>query len=266
MPPTESTSDLSRPPPGIDCDEAARLTRSFATGQLEVEALRGLRRHLARCGECMALYREALETTAQLGRLTVEERERRLLERQRQALHAKAFGPREKSGRRARRFRLRMVLLPAFFIYLMTQIAGLGPPPARVELVAHSGHVTIDGRTVEPGAEAALVLPGRWVISAQGAQARLDGRTCVAQLEAETELLLESAKPVRFRLRRGGLQVDGDMICVTVLGLVEVTQGKGSLFLGDTGLRVEPESGTWKLFDRHGERSFPAGVQTVVEP
>ena len=55
-----------QPDPPIDCPEARVRTRAFAAGDLGAHATRELRKHLAGCGECMALYRDTLQTTAQL--------------------------------------------------------------------------------------------------------------------------------------------------------------------------------------------------------
>lgn len=266
MPSTGPAPETPQAPAAIDCGEAAGLTRAFASGVLGTAETKRLRSHLARCRECMGAYRAAIETTAQLGRFTVEEREKRLIDRQRRALHAKAFGPREKGRKRPNWLRLRLVLMPAFFIYLMIQITGLGPPPARVDLVASEGPVTLDGRDVGGREDEILVLPGRWVGTGPYAKALLDARSASVELAAETELLLESARPVRLRLRRGGVQVEGDLTVVTVLGLVEVAEGRGHLYFGDGGLQVEPEVGTWKLFDKRGERTFPLGESSDVLP
>lgn len=267
MPSNDPTPDATPGAPPCNCEEAAVLTSSVATGTLEREAVLRLRRHLAQCRPCMGAYREAVETTAQLGRFTLEEREKRMLERQRRARHARAFKRREKPDRGSGRgFRLRLILMPAAFIYIVMKIAGIGPAPARVELVERSGPVTIDLRTVEHRSDAPLVLPGRWVNAGPKARARLDGGACVVDLREDTSLLLESARPVRFRFPRGRVRVEGDVTFVTVLGVLELREARGRLTFDDEGLVLEPEAGTWTLVDRRGERALPLGRATTVLP
>jgi hypothetical protein len=251
-------------PAALDCDEVVGLSRAFASGTLDMEDTRRLRSHLAHCRECMNTYRDAVQTTAQLGRFTIEEREKRLLDRQRRARHAKVFSSPEKVSKRPNWLRLRLILMPAFFIYLMIQITGFGPPPARVDLVKSDGQVSLQGREVGGREHELLVLPGRWVTTGLYSKAWLDARTAKVRMSGETELLLESARPVRLRLRRGGLEVEGDITLVTALGLLEISEGRGHVFLGDGGLRLDPVAGSWKLFDRRGERSFPMGETSDV--
>jgi len=256
-------------PEPITCAEAFELSRTFAAEELSRERTLRLRAHLARCPECMARYREAISTAASLGRINQEAREQRAIEQQRRELHAKAFGHAGEGVRPRKRSRLhllRLVLIPAVFIYIMTHVVGLGPPPAKVQLVEASGLVSIDQRSVELGEDPLLVLPGRWVTTRRYARAGLDALSATLTLEEETELLVESAKPPRFRLRAGGILVEGTTTLVTLLGLIEVEGGKGRLHLDDRGLSVEPESGSWKRLDKSGETPLECGRTTLLTP
>ncbi len=256
-------------PDAITCDEAFELIRVFTAEELGKAKTLRLRAHLSRCPECMARYRDAVSTAASLGRVNHEQREKRAIERQRHELHAKAFGT-EDSGvrptRRNRFFQLRLVLIPAIFIYIMTQVVGLGPPPAKVQLVESKGLVSIDERSIEAGSDPSLVLPGRWVKTRRLARARLEGTTCTIDLESSTDLLVESANPPRFRFRSGGIRLEGTTTLVTVLGMIEVEEGKGRLFLDDRGLSVQPESGRWARIDMAGETILKNGRDTVLRP
>jgi len=263
---TETSAQASKKPSEISCEEAGALMREFSRENLDTHRLRLLRGHLAGCSDCMSIYREVVGTTAALGRVTRAEREKRAIERQRNQLHAKVFGRKELPKVKRRFFRLRIVLIPAFFIYLMTQIAGVGPPPARIEIISTRGKVTIDQRPVEEGAGPALVLPGRWILSSRFADATVDGRTCELRLGSETDLLVESAAPPRFRFRSGDLQVDGTTTLVTVLGMIEISEGRGHLRLDDHGLLIEPESGSWSVFDRYGETKLEKGHAVTLRP
>ncbi len=251
----------------IDCPEARVRTRAFAAGELGVAATRELRKHLASCAECMSLYRDTLQTTAQLAQLGAEAREARQLDRRRRAAHAAHFGRKDAPPpKKARNWRLRMILMPAFFIWLMTQIAGFGQPPAKVEVVSHLGAVEISGRPVQEDKQPQLVLPGRWVLTGPFSKAEIDARECLVQLADRTEALVESARPVRFRLRVGRMKVEGDLVIVCVLGLVRIEEGRGRVTLDERGLTIEAESGSWTFFDDGGERRVAPGRELLVPP
>lgn len=256
-------------PRGISCDEAFELARVFAAKELPRAERTKLRTHLTACPECMDRYRQTVSTTAVLGRTSKAQREERAIERQRRALHAQVFGPPPAEGKpikKARNFRLRMMILPALFFYLITQITGLGPPPARVLVVESSGLVTVDDRRVEEATESTLVLPGRWVQVGRFASARLDGRSCFLDLDSSTDILVEAAAPPRFRLRRGAFDLEGTTTLITVLGLLEVEEGRGRLRLDDRGLELEPQSGRWTWFDKGGEKLLENGRAVTIRP
>lgn len=258
--------DAAQPNAPPDCAEARQRTRAFAAGELDTNATRELRKHLASCGECMATYRDTLQTTAQLAQLGAAAREARQLERRKHAAVASHFGRSDTKPKKFRNWRLRMILMPAFFIWLMTQIAGLGQPPAKVEIVSHIGAVEVSGRPVEEDKQPVLVLPGRWILTSSFSKAQLDARACQVRLADRTEVLVESARPVRFRLRVGRMDVEGDLVVVCVLGIVRITQGRGRLTLDDRGLTLEAESGEWSFFDDSGERRAPLGEPLLVPP
>lgn len=260
-PPTSKSTENAQ----ADCDEAARLTRIFTKGKLVRSEMRRLRSHMTHCAPCRESYREAVETTASLSRFTVEERERQQVERHKRSLHAKVFGSRKPKGSRFP-FRLRLILMPAIFIYLVTQITSLGPPPANVEVVDVQGKVTLSGTDIDPEVENLLVLPGRWLTTMANGRVWLDSGECRFQLSSETSVLLERARPLRLRMRHGYASVDGDLSIVTVIGLLKVTQGKGNVYLTDAGLRVEPESGEWVFLDRRGEHRMELGESVLLRP
>jgi hypothetical protein len=269
---TEPTQTDPEALPQISCEEAFALTRTFTTRELSMSRTRTLRSHLSACPECMSVYREAVATAAALGRSHQERREQRAIERELFQLHAKAFGDRSTGEAKPvrkdkhRYFRLRLILIPAILIYIMTRITGFGPAPAKVLLVESRGSVSIAERTVDPEADPALVLPGRWVRTERFAQAKLDGRKCIVDLESSTDLLVESAAPPRFRLRSGGMRLEGSTKVVTILGLITVEEGKGRIAVDDRGVTIQPETGSWSCFDSGGEKVLENGREVLLEP
>ncbi len=245
----------------LTCDEVPALVRVYVARELGKDSLQLMRRHLASCPECMEMYRESVGTAAALSRMTSKEREKRMLDRKRHARHAEAFGLDRDPKPARRHFRLRIVLIPAVVIYLLTQLTVFGPPPGKVEITDASRGVKIDQRVVDTDEGNALVLPGRWILTDRFANATIDARTCELHLGASTDLLVESARPLRFRLRSGSVSLVGTATFVTVLGLLEVEEARGSLIMGDHGWLVMPESGRWTVFDKDGSQELELGVE-----
>lgn len=248
----------------LDCDAARACVRRFSSSELSPQEHRELRGHLTACPDCTALYREAVRSAASLSQVGAAEREARREARQLGAFHRRVFGHRDPE--RPRRWRWRMIAIPAFFIWLLSQIGGMGQPPARVELTGHLGAVRLDGRPVEADAEPQLVLPGRWVRTRDYARAELASADTRLALGERTEVMVEAARPVRLRLRAGRLDIEGSLTVVTVLGLVEVVEGRGRLRLGDEGLVLEPVSGEWRHLGPEGERLLEPGRETRITP
>lgn len=257
------TSDQLQDTETLSCGEVPALSRLYIASELGKPATRSLRAHLGKCPDCMLEYRESVRTAAALSRMTSEEREKRMIERRRNARHAQAFGHETVVKPKRRNFRLRMVLAPAILIYVIMSIANLGPSPGRVEIVEATSGVSIDQRAVDLVEGSGLVLPGRWVMTDRFAKAKIDARLCELQVGSSTNLLVESARPVRLRLRGGNVSVAGSTMLITVLGIVEVEEGRGRISLDDHGLDIEPESGKWTLKDMHGTRELELGRSQV---
>jgi len=134
----------------------------------------------------------------------------------------------------------------------------------RVELVAASGVVKVDGVQRTDFTDPYLILPGRWITTLQFARASLEGGRCELELGEETSCLLESARPVRVRLERGRIDLDGDLIVVTVLGLLHVSAGQGRVVLDERGLHLEARAGTWTFMDKAGEREVRIGYPVTI--
>ncbi|HIG10512.1 MAG: hypothetical protein ABGY71_15070 [bacterium] len=248
-------------PEPLTCEETREQMPEYISCCLEHDLAARLREHLAGCLDCSRAYRESVGTMAALSRMTTAERDKRMLERQRNARHAKAFehGEEPKPEPRRRNFRLRMVLIPAVVIYAVIGLCNLPPEAGRVQITEASGTVHIDAREVNLELGPALVLPGRWILTDRFAKACVDARFCELRVGSGTDLLVESARPLRLRLRAGSLSLVGSALFVTVLGIVEVEEGRGTLRLTDHGLEVEPESGSWRLIDKDGSSELDLG-------
>jgi len=250
----------------IPCDEALARTRRLATRSLEGERARELRAHIAGCEECARSYREAMGTAALLGSSTRTAREERLRRARRDLRRREALSLGAHQGGRERWFRLRTILLPALFFYLILSVLGVGARGARIELVTHTGPLLLDGEVVEAGDERRVLPGGTWCETGAGARASLGLSGGALQLEADTHLYVEDVERARFRLHSGALSVVGDAAFVTVLGFVEVEGASGRIALDDTGLLLEPLRGAWTVVDSQGRRTLEPGTAVVLGP
>ncbi len=252
------------PDSALSCEQARGRTHDFALGELGPLEVRELRQHILECRPCRDAYKEAIETTAALAHVSKEGREQEEAERFKRRVHAERFGPTREIVKHRRYYRLRIALIPAFFIILMINMTGLGEPPARVDIVHTEGTVKLAKQQVVILGDPLLVLPGRWVHTKASSSASLESLSVRVEVGARTDVLLESARPVRMRLRGGLLDVDGDLVIYSVLGILNVTQGKGRVTLDNDGLLIEVESGEWKLLDRSGENLLAPGQPHLV--
>ncbi|MFT5059609.1 MAG: hypothetical protein ACI89E_002395 [Planctomycetota bacterium] len=250
----------------VDCEQAPALISAFAASQLPPEGLRRLRVHLAKCPTCQEAYREVVQATASLGRRGSENREQRNVDRAKENLRSKYFGGSRASKITSRKHGLRLALIPALAIFLMIKVTGLGEEPARVDLILTDGIVKLDSRQVSISDEPLLVLPGRWLQTGKFSKALLEANSATVEIDARTDCLLEAARPLRFRLRRGSVSVDGDVLLYTVIGIVSVVGGKGQLHIGSSGLTIEAQSGEWTLLDSSGESAIDLGRPVTILP
>ncbi len=236
----------------IKCEDVPALVETFVSTGLDRAVTAGLRAHTGGCPECRDLYREAVRTAAHIGhahrteRVDTERAVRRWnLWRDVISAHATPRG---------RAARLRTLLYPAFFCYLIVQFAGGGPKERVLEVEVLEG-------TVHAGPSL-----GRGEICATGS----DGRACLqtedglARLEPDTRLLVERVSPPRLRLLTGRIELEGSWQVATTLGVVEVTEGLATMNLDGGGLECVGVRGDVLLIDSRGERSLTPGRTTAI--
>lgn len=249
--PTPAGSEGGDPPAeaGPPEDEAAlapqcvraekRMLEFLAGGQRRAEHA-ALREHLAACVRCNEEYRRQAVFVAQIGR---GKRRRGGADRAPGAagsIEALA-GSGSADGSRAARvgrvatlrsapaplagrtgIRLRTLLLPAFVIFLMTQVNGLRDRARGFEVTALAGHVAVGDRALAvfepelelaPGALCATSLDGRALIRRGPTRLFVDGGS---------EVVLESEDERRVHIGLGTLVAHGPCSVVTEDGLVDV--------------------------------------------
>lgn len=242
------------------CRLAWERTRSFLARSLAVSEQRELSQHLEQCPDCHARYIEAGRTTACLGHMSRTER----LARERRARRARqrrlAFeGGNLSPGRKQRAYRLRTLLIPAFFIFLMTQITQLKLPRPAVDLECTSGIVHAADAELRPGQKQGTDLTrGDWCSTAEDSEARLRVGKNALELGPSTWLLVESVRPPRFRLDRGSLALTGRCTLTSAWGWIRV-EGAARVELAEGRLWVECSSGSVSLTDAAGTLELLAG-------
>jgi len=245
--------DEDQPDP---CEDAGKLIQHFLAGPLAGADDRRLRRHLAECAECQDLYQHAVYTAASVGR---ERREERVaLERyhRRAELKRLAFeAPKRSRGTHL----LRVLVYPAFFCFLMIQIGNLTHRAAGLRLALVQGSVRAGNQELDQPGTAAEVKQGQVCSTAADGGARIEGQDAVAELAADTHVLIERVKPLRLHLRSGSLHVSGDARVSTVLGVVELEQGEVDILLAGGQLTLISTDGSVRFTDPDGVRSMEPG-------
>ena len=238
------------------CAVAGKLIQSFLSGPLVGPRERRLRRHLAGCAECQDLYQHAVHTAAGVGAQRREER----VALERHARHAElqrlAF---EAPTRTGRMHLLRVLVYPAFFCFLMLQMGNMTDRASGLRLALVQGSVRAGTRVLDQPGTAAEVRQGQICSTAEDGCARILAQDSVAELAANTHLLIERVKPLRLRLTVGSLHVTGDARVSTALGVVELLQGEADIVLQGGVLTVLCADGSVCFTGPEGKRALEPG-------
>ena len=244
----------------LSCEEAQAKIPQHVQGGLMGEELRSLRAHLEGCPACAAIYREQVEAKVDLGLHAMKEVEaaetRRKVERARTS--STMGGP-------ERLLKIRTLLVPLFFAWLLIQISGVFAESPRIVLVEAEGTVDVAGRPVEAyeelgEADALLLVRGAWCQVADGGSAAFELPGGRVKLVGPAAVLAEGVEPPRLRVQYGtlALAMDGPLELVTQRGALEVSGGEGTLVAGPEVLEVSWVSGDARVVDARGE--------TILEP
>lgn len=249
------------------CARTTVVLRAFLAGKADRTRDPAVREHLASCAACRARYEEAVEAAAHVGGAQRKQREEALLRSARIAKRRKQHPGAEaaEAARRARGHRLRLLLLPAALILLMTQLGRLSrgvPVETRPIALRVGGVVQAAGRTIAGEDDPVTLTRGqRCETGTDGSALLRTGRVSLT-LDPDTRVLVESSS--RFRLERGGVAVDGTCAVTTSLGVLEVEDGAGRLALKDGRLlaTVERDRLTW--VDPTGVHVLAPGPERIV--
>lgn len=252
------------------CARTTVVLRAFLAGRADRTRDPVVRDHLASCAACRARYEEAVEAAAHVGGARRRRRDEETLrtertdELRREDPRAQA-AERAASERRARAHRLRLLLLPAAAIVLLTQLGRFGgevPVETRPIATWIGGEVQAGGRGLDGADDPRLLTRGQRCETGPEGSARLRTGRVTLTLGPETRLLVESAG--RFRLERGTLGFEGTCAITTHLGVLEAAEAAGTLVLVDGRLRAAVERAAVTWVDPAGERTLEPGEERLV--
>lgn len=223
---------------------------------------RVLRKHLLQCAECKALYRDVVETAASLGHHRRAERED--LESEKAVIRRAAYRSIDKiREEKPNTFALRMILVPAFFFFLMVFVTKIAWPEDKVKVADFGGAVFLGEDSFLPNGPPALILRGSWLTTNERAFLKLKLGSTAVRLDELTFLLVEDPAGHRFRLRGGALELSGVVQVTTTRGVFEMEDGTARLELHGSNLELTCTDGEAVFLDAAGKTILKAGENLV---
>lgn len=253
---TEDGTSPAEPP--WDCDSFRDALRSFLHGGASAEERRCLRGHAPDCEVCAEAYREGVEWLGRLAKERVRPGEARPRPR-----ILSAF-----AGSSKKRNRLRLALWPAVVFFTLLQVDRMRARGSALELYPGGGVIEVNGEPLDTGPGAPEVWDlagGSWVASGAEGTARIESHRAEVEVGSGVLVGLERAWPLRLRLERGTLWIEGEATVGTPRGIVELEGGRSRVAVGERGLELECESGGARWLDARGERVLGAGESVAGE-
>lgn len=242
------------------------LLREFIAGRVQGTRDPAVREHLVACESCRMQYRDAVQAAADVAGTHRARREQEATRQQRRRrLHKNSAAALAEAQRRSRGFRLRMLLLPAALVLLMTQIGRFGKPvPVQTRPIASStnGQVYVDGRPFDGDTEAMSLVRGQRCQTGGEGEAHLRTGRVSLTLGPNTTVLVEGEG--RFRLERGALTFEGSCELTTGFGVLESEDGAGRVWFVENGMKASVERDTLRWIDPTGARELPVGPERFV--
>lgn len=246
------------PEAGPECRQARERIRAFLHGGLGARRTAALRAHLAACPVCEQVYREGVQLMGRMARDRPEVGGRSSPERP-------VRRPRLAFGATRRGSRLRLLLMPALAILLLTQLDRIGERARPFALRSLEGAVQSERGLLDPTGGSLRLTGGDWCRTGPDACARLEGPDSRAELGPRTGLVIERARPDRLRLQGGTLTLSGTALLSCRAGVVEVLEGAATAELTEEGLTLHCLQGEVLALTSAGERRLAPG-ETIEIP
>jgi len=251
-----------------ECDEMLRLIDRFAERTLSQDDAQRMRAHLVGCPECTSQYRTAIESAARTGASAREDKERREADVA-HARHVRESVEGQRPAKRNTLLRLRTMIMPAFFAFLIFQVFKAQDHGPRFVVEGAIGEVEVTGRRIESYGDNDVILRrGTRCITGANSSARLVQDGSVLEVGADSSVMVLDFDPPRARLEAGELTIEGPCIVETIIGNVHAVgvSARGRVLLEAHGLLVDPEAGVWSFRNADGEELISPGEYRRFEP
>ncbi|MFT5052300.1 MAG: hypothetical protein ACI8QZ_003733 [Chlamydiales bacterium] len=224
----------------LTCEVVWIMIQGFASGDTTPDGEHLMRVHMAHCGECRDEYRSAMVTMARIG----GERRRNRVENERQERHdrLRAMAFQAAAPPSGKFHRMRTMLYPAFFAFLLFQVSRMSVAVAGVSVTGLTGEVSVRDEGLEPTAELTAER-GDWCLTGPDSSARLDAKHAVVLVGPSSAVIVQRAAPARYRLDRGSLEIEGSCTIDTRWGIVDLKDGRARVVLEARGVEVECHAG-----------------------
>lgn len=245
------------------CDAHGSRIERFAAGELSPSETELLRAHRETCPDCDSRFRIAVETTAMIGRELRRER----VEAERVARHERQRRDifETRADVPSKLHRLRTLVYPAFFAFLMVQLASFGGDPRAASVTRISGDVVAGDFRVDGDTEVELAR-GEWCSTGRDSSALASVGPVSLAVGPLTRFAVERVDPARIRLEEGELEVAGSCVLSTPYGVLEFRDARGLVRVGPAALLAEILSGTVVHTGPEGARELVAGESLRVGP
>ena len=250
------------------CAATRPLIDRFAQHTLHADEATAMRAHIVGCTACSDYYRRAVESAGRSGAAAREVRERREADaREQRRLRESVEGQVE--PKRYRNFRIRTLLMPAFFAFLIFQIFKAQDRGPRFVVDGAIGDVEITGRPFAAYGENEVVMRrGSRCVTGKNSSAHLVCGDKTFRVGPDSELLVTGFDPPRVRLFTGELRLEGPSYVETLLGsvIVEGDDASSRVMFEANGLLVSADAGSWRFQNADGERTIAAGEHRRFRP
>lgn len=249
-----------------DCSARDARSREWLRGGGSKASARAWRQHLRGCEACRAAFVADVARLSELTRGSHAERVlRQKAQRRAQQRRLALAGAFEGTWDRLRGARLRLLVLPALAIFLVTM---LSRPPGRVHAVhaqALGGSVWLSGTSLSVDGAPRALLRGEGCATGADGTARLGSPQAAVELQGSAQAWLESHAPERFRLGAGRFTLRGDLTATTRWGVIECRNALVRALVLPDAVELELLEGRARCTDRSGERELARGERLRLE-
>jgi hypothetical protein len=270
MPSDERRQEPAQP---AACATARKLIRAFVDNELSQGQDVRLRLHLKSCVACHTEYVELVDSVARIhsqlkalreldrGELASGAGQRRILDDEAEPVRPRGFLARGRSRRVLRGSGI-VILLATAVVF----VAVCWPEQPVRSLIARStgGRIAVgNGAMVDSGEQIEWVR-GQWCDVRPGSTARLYGPRGEIAAEGPALVLLESPDPVRVRLQKGELRLQGDVNVTHEHAVVEFAAAQARASVIGTVLEISCTGGSAAIRTSNGATEIEAGQSARV--